>query len=391
MNEPRTALIVGAGIGGLAAALGLQRAGWNVKVFERSPRPRELGFGLMLAPNALAALRELGVGDLVRERGYVPRSVEIRTAEGRLLREFRPPHGSAGDDLFPLIALRPALYGTLFDALDPDVVQPSSEVVAFDESLERVAIRLSDGRTIGGALLVGADGVGSIVRRQLHPDEPPPSPSAYGGLRGVVFDAQRFIEGLDALAVLGPGLEAAAVRARTDAIYWYASMLAREIPANASAAQLRDERLTAIDPRFRAIAGATGAEDLRFDRFLERPPLRAWGRGRVTLLGDAAHPVLPHTGQGAAQAIEDAVALALALRNATDVADALRRYEGVRARRTRAIVKAGPRIARLTTTRSPWIAALRNTTLRTIPGRAFGLAMRVQARDPHRALRTPSR
>jgi 2-polyprenyl-6-methoxyphenol hydroxylase-like FAD-dependent oxidoreductase len=391
MTERRTALIVGAGIGGLAAALGLQRAGWNVQVFERSQTPRELGFGLMLAPNALAALRELGVGDLVRERGYVPRSVEIRTAEGRLLREFRPPRNGGGEHLFPLIALRPALYGTLLDALDADVVKPSSEVVAFEASLEQVVLSLADGRTIEGDLLVGADGVGSVVRRQLHPDEPTPSPSAYCGLRGVVFDAQRFIEGLDALAVLGPGLEAAAIRARTDAIYWYASMLAGEIPETTSAAQLRNERLTTIDPRFRAIVCATRTDDLRFDRFLERPPLRAWGRGRVTLLGDAAHPVLPHTGQGAAQAIEDAVALALALGHATEVAAALRRYEDVRARRTRAIVKAGPRIARLTTTRSPWIAGLRNTTLKTIPGRAFGLAMRVQARDPHRSLRAPSR
>lgn len=387
----KTALIVGAGIGGLSAGVALTRAGWTVQVLEQSAAPRELGFGLMLAPNAMAALGELGVGRLVRERGYVPRSVEIRTSDGRLLRAFRTAPGGPADDLFPLIALRPALYGTLFEALGADVVHPSSQLVGFEEAGDRVTGRLADGRSITGDVLIGADGVGSLVRKQLHPDEGPPAPSAYCGLRGVVFDAHRFMTGLDALVVFGPGLEAAAVRAREDAIYWYASLLADAIREGSSPAQLRDERLSHIDPRFRAVVAATRDTELRFDRFLERPPLETWGRGRVTLLGDAAHPVLPHTGQGAAQAIEDAVALGLVLSGTNSIGAALRRYEEVRRRRTAAIVKSGPRIARLTTTTSRPLGSLRNAMLRTIPGSLFGFAMRAQARDPHVVLRGPAR
>jgi salicylate hydroxylase len=102
----------------------------------------------------------------------------------------------------------------------------------------------------------------------------------------------------------------------------------------------------------------------------------------VTLLGDAAHPMLPHTGQGAAQAIEDGVALGLALAGARDddLAAALRRYERVRSRRTRPIVRSGPRIARITTTHSAFVARVRNGVLRLVPGRAFTAAMRMQAK-----------
>jgi 2-polyprenyl-6-methoxyphenol hydroxylase-like FAD-dependent oxidoreductase len=106
----------------------------------------------------------------------------------------------------------------------------------------------------------------------------------------------------------------------------------------------------------------------------------------VTLLGDAAHPVLPHTAQGAALALEDAVALGLALRG-TAVESALRRYEQVRAPRARKVVRTGPRIAAMTTTRSRGRIALRNALVRLTPARAMSLALTLHARDPHRALR----
>ena len=93
-----------------------------------------------------------------------------------------------------------------------------------------------------------------------------------------------------------------------------------------------------------------------------------WGAGPVTLLGDAAHPMLPHTGQGAAQAMEDAVGLGRVMRSAgNDVVAALRRYEDVRARRTRQVVESGPRIARVTTTKNPVVSFLRDAAIRFVP------------------------
>jgi 2-polyprenyl-6-methoxyphenol hydroxylase-like FAD-dependent oxidoreductase len=143
------------------------------------------------------------------------------------------------------------------------------------------------------------------------------------------------------------------------------------------------------DALFRGVLEATAADDVRLDSLLRRDPLREWGSGCITLLGDAAHPLLPHTGQGAAQALEDAVALGVALDGRHPVVVGLRRYENVRGRRTRRFMKLGPRIACMTTTHSRAIDMLRTTILRVVPER---LAARAGygASDPHRALRRPS-
>jgi len=150
------------------------------------------------------------------------------------------------------------------------------------------------------------------------------------------------------------------------------------------------ERCTrGMDPGVAAIAGATRPEEMRLEPLYRRQPIAEWGRGRVTLLGDAAHPVLPHTAQGAALALEDAVALGLVLGRPGDPAAALRDYERVRSKRTRQVVLAGPRIAALTTTRSRARIFLRDTAIRLLPGIVLSGTLRLHARDPHARLRNP--
>ena len=117
----------------------------------------------------------------------------------------------------------------------------------------------------------------------------------------------------------------------------------------------------------RDIALATKPEDLRFDRLMERPLLSSWGAGAITLLGDAAHPMLPHAGQGAAQALEDAVALGQALSSGMPVPTALRRYEAVRGERTSKIVKLARRNARMGSLRGPVSCWLRDAAVRMVP------------------------
>lgn len=134
------------------------------------------------------------------------------------------------------------------------------------------------------------------------------------------------------------------------------------------------------------IAGATPPEDMRLDELFARKPLDTWGAGPVTLLGDAAHPVLPHTGQGAAQALEDAVALGRVMQRGGDHMAALRRYEHVRGRHTRRVINMGPRIAAVTTTKSPVIAWLRDTTIRIVPEMALVKVFTQTGKDPHRGL-----
>jgi len=388
MASPPRALIVGAGIGGLAAAIALRRSGWQVRVFERAAASLELGFALVLAPNAMAALSELGLSEALAGEGILAIRVEVRRTDGRVLRRFRPFVEPEAQRWLPVVALRSALHGALLAAIGPDVVTFGSEAVDFEHTRVGVMLHLADGRTETGDLLVGADGVGSVIRQQLHRREPPPRPSRFCALRGVAYDVQRHLADLSAVGYLGPGVEAATARASETAVYWYVSMLTADVSIDQPEARnVLEHRTASFDPSFRAIANATRPEDLRFDRLLERRPLKYWGAGRVTLLGDAAHPMLPHTGQGAAQALEDAVALDLALRGAGDTIAALRRYEHVRSSRTQRIVKSGPRIARVSTTHSCVVGGLRNVAVRIMPDAVFTIAARLAARDPHLQLR----
>lgn len=387
----RTALIVGAGIGGLAAGVALQRAGWRTRIFERAASPRELGFALNLAPNAMVALRELGLADQVRDDGHVTANVELRRADGRVLKRVHVPTAAAQSS--SVVALREVLHGALLGANAPEALVLSSEAAGFDQSGDRVTLRLRDGRTESGDVLIGADGFGSVIRRALHPQESAPRRSGYFGLRGVAYDAGHFLGPLSAVGYFGRGLEAATVRASDRAVYWYMSLLAASVGADAHDPHAVVDRLAdRMDDGFRGIVAATKPGDLRLDELYDREPLGQWGTGRVTLLGDAAHPMLPHTGQGAAQAMEDGVALGLVLQPVlqpgTDVAAALRTYESVRRERTARIVKRGRRLAAFTTSNSRLLDECRAVLLRLMPAKQLAASlMLADAQDPHATLR----
>jgi len=362
-HDSRTALIAGAGIGGLAAGVALGRAGWSVRIHERATSPRELGFGLLLAPNALSALRELGVADAVVNRPVAGSGIEIRRLSGRLIRRFDMPAS-----LPTIVALRSELHGALLTAIGDDAWRLGSEVESFSDETGRVRVRFRDGSTDTARLLIGADGVASVIRRQLHPGEPSPRPSGFCAVRGVAYGVGPHLRDLTAVGYLDDGIEAATARAGHDAVYWYLSMLSRDNPADSrTPAAILTRLMARFEPSLTAIVSATTPDDMRFDELFARDPLPWWGRGRVTLLGDAAHPVLPHTGQGAALGLEDAVSLGHALSAGVDVERALRRYEESRMRRTRRLIWLGPRIARVTTTRSAWIQLARSAAIRVVP------------------------
>lgn len=382
------ALIVGAGIAGLAAALALRRRGWDVQVFERASTPRELGFALGLAPNAMAALRELSVAEPVIRDGFMTRSIEICRGDGSLLKrmDFDVERGA----VYSVVALRTVVHGSLLDAVGADALALDSPAAGFDVTKDGVSLRLADGRRVDGAVLVGADGVGSAIRRQLHPSEPEPQPSGFHAIRGVTQGMADRLGGASGVLFLGDGIEAGLARANADDVYWYLSLLDADVgAATADPSRVMERAVRGLDSRFASIARAAKPQDLRLDRLFQREPLDRWGEGPVTLVGDAAHPVLPYTAQGAALALEDAVALGLALARGGDPAPALRRYERVRSGRTRRVVRAGPRIGAMTTTRNRARTLLRNTAIRLLPGALVSASLRLNARDPHWELRNP--
>ena len=362
----RTALVVGAGIGGLSAAISLRRAGWHVRVFERASSVRELGFALLVAPNAMAALRELGVADVVLARGVAPTRGEARRMDGTVLKraDFPPPEVMGGPTV---VALRPAVHGALLEAVGEHTVTLGCEATGFSVTADRVTLRTAEGNIAEGDLLVGADGAGSVIRRVLHPSEPPPRSSGLIAVRGAVHGAEHHLDGLSGIHYQGPGVESFVVRASDTGIYWALSLAQELVPAGMreDPAAILEHIAPRFEETFRAVTA--GTTDMRVDELFDRDPLPFWGEGVVTLLGDAAHPVLPHTGQGAAQAMVDAVALGKAVSANADVQDALRAYERDRREKTAILVAQGRRTARIMGAMNPVACGLRELAVRMAP------------------------
>ena len=360
----RTALIVGAGIGGLSAGIALRQAGWNIRILERAPSPRELGFGLGLAPNAIAALRSLGIADQIIARGFQPTRAELRRMDGTVLKRVDLPRQALRGPM--VMALRPVLHGALLEAVGVGTVMPNSEAVGFAVSGDRVSLHLANGDAIEGDLLVGADGTGSIVRQVLHPSEPPARRCGIVAVRGAVHGVQHHLGDLHGVYYLGPGVESAMIRASDTGIYWFVSLARELVPIGMTEpAAVLAHMSHRFDGTFRAITSAT--DDLRYDELVDRDPIPFWGKNMVTLLGDAAHPLLPHTGQGAAQAIVDAVTLGSRLKDEADIGPALRSYERDRKSRTAKLVRQGRRTARIMRMTNPFGCYVREAVLRMIP------------------------
>jgi 2-polyprenyl-6-methoxyphenol hydroxylase-like FAD-dependent oxidoreductase len=371
-GQSSEALVVGAGIGGLAAALSLRRSGLRVRVLECALDPRELGFALLLAPNAMSALRALGLAEEVRSAGVVIGSAEMRRPNGDVLRRFDASRVSAALGEDSVCVLRPALHGVLLRALGRDALELGVRVCAVRQKDADVFLDCEHGVEVRGRLVVGADGVGSAIRKSLHPDEAPPKRSGLIGIRGVARNAVQHLGGVSGAQYFGRRLEAGMSQATATDVYWFVSVgAATPAPAGADVRSLLDGYLGAFHPPFRALVAATVDADLRLDDLVDRPPLSRWGEGAVTLLGDAAHPMLPHAGQGAAQALEDAVALGRVLQTQGFVEPALRRYEQVRIPRTRAISQLARRNARMGSLGNPLSCWLRDLAVQRIPERVL--------------------
>lgn len=333
----RTAVVVGGGIGGLAAAGALRRTGWEVTVLERAPQFGEVGAGITLFPNALRAFDEIGLGAAIRARGSWSGPGGTRTPDGRWVLRV----GTTDD---PLVAgslgiHRAELHRLLCGALPADSLRAGVEV---RDVRAGGTVITADG-PIEAELVVGADGIDSITRRQLWPEAPRPRYLGSTAWRGVT--AQPWAGPITVAETWGPGAAFGIVPLEDGRVYWFA---AEAVPAGGGHP---DEWSYLLDrfggwhaPIAELLAATEPATVLRHD-LAELPQLPGYVAGHVALLGDAAHAMAPTLGQGACQAVEDAVVLAAELRD-TSVEEGLRRYDAARRPRTQAIARTSRAICR---------------------------------------------
>lgn len=374
------AVVVGAGIGGLAAALGLRRVGWEVRVVERAPVLDDAGAGISLAANGVRALDELGIGASVRAAARGQYTGGTRTPDGSWLARM---DGAALERALgtPIVGIpRATLHRLLRDALPPGSLDIGAEVTGVDLSTAgRVHVRT---RTSGSSasrdaaldadLVVAADGVNSRIRAALFPGHPGPAYSGSTVLRALTEPLDL---DTDFGITWGHGAEFGHIALRDGRAEWHAVL-------NAPVGVRHTDPLGEVRRRFAGwhqpigrLLDATRPEAvLHHDIHELATPLPSFVSGRVALLGDAAHAMTPNLGQGACQALEDAVVLAAALAHESDTDTALASYDAERRPRAQSVTVAARKAGRMGQQLSGPAVTLRNAALRLAPS---GMALRM--------------
>lgn len=386
-RHPRdqTVLIIGGGIGGLGAAIGLQDVGFDVEVYEQAEELREVGAGLLLFRNGVEALEVLGGHEAAARAGATLEWGEVRTNAGRLLNKLHLPHAMSTGTAKPgLLALHRAdLQTILRDRVDDDAIHLDHECVGVEADDGDVTARFASGTEASGDLLIGADGIHSVTRSSLHGEEAPRS-TGVGVWRAVVEFDHPIATGDTTFQALGRGLRFFAVPIGGGRVYWGITKRVRRGsggPTPEEKRRLAREFADWHEP-IPALIEATPQEAMIWDEAADRAPLDEWGRGRITLLGDAAHLAAPFMGQGACQALEDAVWISRYLDRQPDTTAALRAYEDHRRDRTAMIVQSSRRMGRMLHLSNPIAATARNLLWKYGPDRLLeGALDRTTAAD----------
>jgi salicylate hydroxylase len=328
--------VIGAGIGGLSAALSLLAAGFDVHVYEQARALGEVGAGVQVSPNASRVLYRLGLaGELARSAVRPLALHQRRWDDGRTL--LRTPLGEPLEERFgfPHYQMHRAdLLAALAAAIPAERLHLGHRLVAVADDGDRVRPGFAGGAEHELDVLVGADGIHSTVRGLLFGPERPRFTGcvAYRGLIPADRVRDLSIE-VTAQVWMGPGGHFVHYYVSSGRLLNFVAVVERDAWGRESWTDRGDvaEARAAYDGWHPQVRGILAAVDETFVWALfDRPPLERWSSGRVTLLGDACHPMLPFMAQGAAQAIEDGATLAACLAEGGDPAEALRRYEGLR-------------------------------------------------------------
>jgi 2-polyprenyl-6-methoxyphenol hydroxylase-like FAD-dependent oxidoreductase len=365
---PKSIGIIGGGIGGVATAVALRRAGIDATIYERAPRMREVGSGMMLWPNATRVLRELGLLESVLTHSGSSTNFLVRARSGKVLMDI-----ALGQFDVPVLCVRRAdLLSVLLSALGPDQVRLGQQFHHLEQSTNKVQLHFADGSVREHDAVIGADGIRSRVREMLFgPSEP-----VYRGYvvwRGMAqYDGNAIGPGENS-ETWGTGQCFGILDIGQSKFTWYATL---NVAANHSDApggrkgEIQKAFAGWHDPIAELIDASDDNDILKhgaYDHF----PLQCWSKGRVTLLGDAAHPCTPNLGQGGCMALEDAMVLAKCADQNASIEAALCRYESLRRPRTRHVQKRSLLMGHIGQWENGLVVGGRRVVTKLLPARLF--------------------
>jgi len=356
--------IVGGGIGGIAAALALRRVGVDAVVYEKAPRLQEVGAGMMLWPNATRVLRELGLLEEVVTHSGPNTHFLVQSKTGRVLMKI-----ALGNFDVPAVCMRRAdLLSILRNALPAESIRLGCELQGLQQTRSKVRLHFQNGAIAEHDAIIGADGLRSRVRAELF-GEAEPIYRGYTVWRGLApYHGQAIAPGCNSES-WGAGQRFGILNTGHGRFTWYGTSNVSPHHRDAPSGRKRElQRMFAgwhqpvLD-----LLDATEEEGILKNGARDCAPLRRWGYGLVSLLGDAAHPCTPNLGQGGCMALEDALVLAKCVEREPNLRSALRRYESLRLGRTRHIQKRSLLMGRIGQWQNPVVVRGRQVVTRMLP------------------------
>lgn len=355
--------MIGAGIAGLATAVALQRRGHDVTVLE-SRSDTTTGAGISIWPNALAALDEIGLGDAVRDSGGRVTAGAMRWRDGTWLRR---PSGerivtALGE---PLVVIRRSILNdVLAGALEAGTLQTGLTATRVEASADGVDVTVSDSSTRHVDAVIGADGTHSVVARHLNG----PLDNRYVGYTAWRGIAAAAMDPALAGETLGPGRECGHVPLGSDHTYWFATERTAEggSAPQGELAYLKTQFGSWAEPLPQLLDATDPDAVLRNDLY-DRDRAKVWAKGPIVLVGDAAHPMRPHLGQGGCQGLEDAAILAALVDQESDLAAAFTRFASFRGPRVHALVRESTRIGQVLNMRPAFLSTVVSRATALVP------------------------
>ncbi len=361
-------IIIGGGIGGLCTAIALQKKGIEVRVYENAPQLKALGAGLVLAGNAMKALHQIGIGQAIEPAGHLLTRMDILDKEGRLISQPSDALKSLGYNTRNFAIHRADLHCILIEQLVPGTLMLGKRCTHFEQQGNDVKVFFEDGTTVQSDAVIFADGIHSAGRKQLVPG----ARIRYAGYtcwRAVIEDKEGIIRGPLASETWGEAGRFGCVPLVGNRVYWFACINAPQNDPQMAALKVKD--LLHVFKNYHApipqLLKATQDEQLIWNDIIDFEPVKRFAFERALLIGDAGHATTPNLGQGACQAIEDAVVLANCLDKIPGLTEAFRSFEKKRINRTTRIVNTSWRVGQIAHLENPLLCKLRNAFFRNMP------------------------